>query len=192
MTGDNDLVVGHYHPGKRVTVPRAVWARIKAVSDSTQRTVGLLEKPLVHFEDLDGDGQPEWVVEQIAHAATGYSAAVYHYFQLRPDLGLHRVCAIELRAVDPASGAGARRIVRRVARIAPAMLRLETLVQAPDSEPRQVAEAMLESHGPGQAFMVMERRALDPRYEFAVITALRWADAQADESRFVREGPGPP
>jgi hypothetical protein len=250
VTGDNDLVVGHYHPGKRVTVPRAVWARIRGVADSAQRTLGpivgitapegkrlfvveladpsnaasqaliafdpargtatrnppllaaqwvelgvtsgLLEKPLVHFEDLDGDGHPEWVVEQIAHTGAGYTAAVYHYFQLRPDLSLRRVCALELRAFDPASEGGARRLVRMVTRVGPSKLQLVTLLQVPDSGPRRVAVAMLESHGAGQPFMVMERRALDPRYEFAVITALRWAHPEADESRFLREGAAPP
>jgi hypothetical protein len=250
VTSDNDLAVGHSHPGKRVTVPRAVWARISAVARATQRTTGsivritaparaylyvaelvdssgasfhllvafdparnaatpsppmvvaqsteigkdagVLEKPLVHFEDLDGDGQPEWVVEQIAHTGPGYTAAVYHYFQLRPDLSLRRVCALELRALDPASDGGGRRLVRTVTRVGPSKLQLVTLLQVADSEPRRVAVALLESHGAGQPFMVMERRALDPRYEFAVITALRWAHPEADESRFLREGAAPP
>src|SRR5262249_36994855 len=39
-----------------------------------------LEKPLIAFDDLDRDGQPEIVIEEVVHNGTMYNGVVYHYF----------------------------------------------------------------------------------------------------------------
>src|SRR6266516_568463 len=167
----------------------AKWTDLDAASpEQAQDTTGLLRKPLVFFEDIDGDERPEWVVEELSHNGTEYNAAVYYYLYLAPDLSFRVVLAFEKRALDPVIERDNRLIIRTLTKAAPSRLQLATYLQVAGSSRRQLGSAILENSGAGTPFQLRERHVLDPKYAFAIITASRWLDEHANEDRFLREG----
>jgi hypothetical protein len=84
---------------------------------SVKWTHASLEKPMISFDDLDEDGEPEVVVEECVHNGTAYDAVVHHYFAVQNDLSLKRILAVETWLHDLRSpnedGVIHRRIVTR-------------------------------------------------------------------------------
>jgi hypothetical protein len=121
----------------------------------------LVKKPFVSTADLFGNHQPQIVFEERVHNGTMYNAVVYHYFDVRPDLGLTRVLAHETRlmALQPDGAI----FIRELTPLNPTHLRLDTFeLLSPDAAQRkEMGYVILESPGPGTPFRVVERHPTD-------------------------------
>lgn len=146
----------------------------------------LLQRPIISFDDLDQDGQPEIIIQEVVHNGTMYNAVVYYYFHLGRDLSLNQVMALETRVVDLYTPNEEGRIVREIKKQKPTELLLETFAveSSGPSARRRVGEVVLRSTGPGKPFAVAERRPIDKKYAWALVTA----SGEKDENKFLLKG----
>jgi hypothetical protein len=142
-----------------------------------------LLKPLISFDDLDQDGRPEIIVQERVHNGTMYNAAVYHYFKVGPDMSLHRILALETRLIDLYTEDSGGLIIRRVTKLAPNQVKLDTFLEAEHREPQLLGEVVLIRDGGYSAFQVSSRHIINPRYKDLLITG-----SEKDENEFLKTG----
>ena len=131
----------------------------------------LLRKPLVHFFDLDQDGQRELVIEQIVHNGTMYNAAVYHYFHIERDMSLVRRMAFEARVVDLFSDEEGM-LVRTLELLGENRIKINVALQLPAGTPhqQQVGEIVLERKDNSATFQVVQKDIKLVRYARGLLT----------------------
>jgi len=132
-----------------------------------------LRKPLIGFEDVDGDGRPELVVEEVVHNGTVYNAVAYYYFHMGDDLALHQVLSIETRAVDLYTPKETGVVLRVLSKGAPRELLLSTYVEdsAQGKPRRKVGNVTLRTTRSGEAFRVVKMVVFDQRYASLLVTS---------------------
>jgi len=144
-----------------------------------------LRKPLLSFEDIDGDGQQEYIVQERVHNGTMYNAIVYHYYHVSSDLGLRPILAVETRLLDLFTEDQDGVVTRTVQTMGKGQVRLEVSLdcQKPPPQHRKLGSVVLRSSKAGEPFAIVERTVFDPAYASVLITA-----SEEDEAKFVIEG----
>jgi hypothetical protein len=156
----------------------AKWTKIFGEAD------GLLQPPLISFQDLGRDGHPELVVQERVHNGTVYNAVVYHYFHIAADLSLRHILALEARVVDIDSPREEGLIIRAVTVHSPGEVLVETWIQGSSSSRlEKVGEAALRRTTAVAPFRVVERRAVNARYQAMLITV-----SGRDDDDFLAKG----
>ncbi len=122
-----------------------------------QRDDDLLERPLVSFEDLDGDSSPELVIEKRVHNGTMVNRVRYSYFHIGEDLSLIPVWSRETR--EPDISRGKFWISRRLEKSGSGEIVLHVDVRAWDSGcvVRDLGLARYTSTHPGAPFVMRSR-----------------------------------
>jgi hypothetical protein len=145
-----------------------------------------LRKPLLSFEDVDGDGQQEYLVQERVHNGTMYNAIVYHYYHVSSDLDLRPILAVETRLLDLFTEEQGGVITRTVQTLGKGKIRLDVSLDC-KKQPlhRELGSVVLRSPKPGSPFAIVERTVLDSAYASALVTA-----SEEDEAKFVVEGYG--
>lgn len=117
-----------------------------------------VHRPYVTMADLRGDGTRQIVFEEQVHNGTVYNGIVYNYFDMMPDMELHRVLALEAETHDPDWPQNL--FIRTLRRLDARHQRID-LFFTRDGSPRQdfVGYAIVEGDGLGSPFHVVERHA---------------------------------
>lgn len=144
---------------------------------------GKLLKPLISFEDLDQDGRPEIIIQERVHNGTMYNAVVYHYLKVGPDISLHRILALETRLIDMYTEDLGGLIIRRVTKLAPNQVKLETFLEVEHRKPQKLGEVILIRDDGYSPFQVSSRHIINPRYKDLLITG-----SEKDENDFLKTG----
>lgn len=144
-----------------------------------------LQKPLLSFDDVDGDGQTEIVIQEQVHNGTMYNAVVYHYYHVSADLVLHPILAVETRLLDLVTEEQGGVITRTLQKLKKRQLRLDVFLDLPGpaSNRRKLGEVVLRNSRPGAPFLIIERRVFDTKYAGMLVTA-----SGENESTFLRDG----
>ena len=144
-----------------------------------------LQKPLLSFQDIDGDGQEEYVVQERVHNGTMYNAVVYHYYYISSDLALHPILAVETRLDDLFAEDRGCIINRTLQVLGKKQIRPDVSLDCQVSPPqhRRLGYVVLHSTKPGSPFSIVERTIIEPRYAPMLITA-----SEEDEAKFIIEG----
>jgi hypothetical protein len=140
-----------------------------------------LQKPLLSFFDLDGDGEEEIVVQEQVHNGTMYNAIVYHYYHLTADLALRPILAVETHLLDLFTEEQGV-INRTLEKLRSGQVRLDVFLDL-NSNRRKIGEVVLRSPGPGSPFEIVQRKVFDDKYAALLITA-----SEVGESTFLRDG----
>lgn len=153
-----------------------------------------LRKPLLSFDDIDGDGQQEYVIQERTHNGTLYNAIVYHYYHVSSDLELRPILALETRLLVPESPTPkkSKLINRSLQKLGKGQIRLEVSFdfQGPPPQHRVVGFVVLHSPKPGSPFAEVERNVFDTAYANVLITGAEvGAGAEVEsEAQFLIEG----
>lgn len=117
--------------------PPAVW--LKWFIGFRRQGSDLLESPYIRFEDVDGDGRPELMVETYAHNGTFYNASEYHYFKIDDNLSLSPLFVVEHRTLVPVEIAGFDEpyLERTVTREGPGHLTVNVVLKD-ESDPKKM------------------------------------------------------
>jgi hypothetical protein len=140
-------------------------------------------EPLISFDDLDQDGSPEIIVPERVHNGTMYNADVYHYFKVGSDMSLHEILALETRLIDLYIEDLGGLIIRRVTKLAPNEVKLETFLEVEHRKPQKLGEVILIRDGGYSPFQVSSRHIINPKYEGLLITG-----SGKDENDFLKTG----
>jgi hypothetical protein len=132
-----------------------------------------LEKPIISFHDLDGDGAPELVVQEGVHNGTRYNAVIYHYFRMAPDLSLQRILALETRLHDLYTEDEGGVILRSVKRSGPDELQLTAVLRKPGAagSPERLGEVTIRRAKEEEPYQVVARRVFNEKYRGLLVSA---------------------
>jgi hypothetical protein len=142
-----------------------------------------LLEPLISFDDLDQDGSPEIIIQERVHNGTMYNAAVYHYFKVGPDMSLHQILAMETRLIDLYTEDLGGLIIRRVTKLAPNQVKLETFLEVEHRKPQKLGETILIRDGGYSPFQISSHHIINPQYKGLLITG-----SEKDENDFLKTG----
>lgn len=140
---------------------------------------------LASFDDIDGDGKEECVIQERVHNGTMYNAIVYHYYYVLPDLSLSPILAVETRLFDLTTEDQHGVITRALQKIGKGEIRLEVSLDCSIPTPlhRELGAVILRNPKPGEPFTIVQKTALVPDYSGLLITA-----SGEDESKFTIKG----
>jgi len=127
--------------------------------------LGLLDEPIVSFDDLDQDGQNELVFEERVHNGTTYNAAVYHYFRIGTDLSLNQIFWLETRLQVPDG-----EIIRTIKKGKPGTLKMEISLHSSNQKNQKLGEALYIQRSKDARYELDSSSSLDSRYEPFLIT----------------------
>jgi len=186
--------------GAVTQVPPRIYGKwTDAFEELTPGKGHLVRKPIVAFDDVDQDGAPELVIQERAHNAPAYDAALFHYFHVGDDLSLRRVLVVETRLVDALEERhGARRrspdlVTRTVEKTGRGTVRLRVRLESPDGQhaPREVGTLTLRSATPGTPFTIAERMVRLAEYEPVLVTGSIRPEGDPDDNTFLGTGEYP-
>lgn len=159
-----DFFVMVYDPkARRVTHrPLRISGRWMREKHFEQASAGPVTGRVISFDDLDLDGRPEVVVQEVWHCGTECGSVIYRYLHVERDLSLSQIAARE--TCIPHRFCGGRRtfILREFEKLAPGKIRL--VVRAgpgPEAhEHDEIGWVLFDSEGPGRPFVAGERKVI--------------------------------
>jgi hypothetical protein len=125
----------------------------------------LVRPPLAAFEDVDGDGRPELMIQRQAHAGSDEDAAIRRWFHVGRDASLVQILAVEDQPVDPFDAD--LRLVKTLVSLGPNRLLLHVDAERDGARESRVrlGEVVLATPGAPAPFRVLALRAATPEFE---------------------------
>jgi hypothetical protein len=145
-----------------------------------------LERPLISFKDIDGDGSEELVVRERVHNGTVYNGVMTHYYALTSDCALRQMVAVETRVVVLAMSGPVREIHRALLPVGRNELKLTAVLKdmetgRPDT---LLGEVVLRRKSPSSPVQVATKRAFVEGFKDELITS----NSDEDENAMLRNG----
>jgi hypothetical protein len=140
--------------------------------------------PLVHFFDVNLDGQTELVIQEIVRNGTMYDAAIYYYYRVTEDVDFVPLLALEARVVDLFSDERGL-IVRTLDCLGSNQLQVNVALEDPAGTPhhQELGTILLKAKDSTSPFEVVQKNIRVSRYADCLLTA-----SGIEDRSFLREG----